>query len=40
VLRVPGQEGLVDLQEVRAGRGEFAGLGVEPAGERADQVAG
>ena len=40
VLGVPGQERLVDLQEVGAGRGQGAGLGVEPAGQRTDQVAG
>ena len=39
LLRVAGQERLVDLQQVGAGRGQLLRLGVEPAGQRADQVA-
>jgi hypothetical protein len=36
LLRVPGQERLVDLQEVGAGLGQLASLGVESAGQGAD----
>ena len=39
LLGVPGQERLVDLQQAGAGRGQLPRLGVEPAGQRADQVA-
>ena len=39
LFRVPGQERLVDLQQVGAGCGQLPRLGVEPAGQRPDQVA-
>ena len=39
LVRVPGQERLVDLQQVGAGLGQFPRLGVEPTCQRADQLA-
>src|SRR5262249_13922343 len=39
LVRVPGQERLVDLQQPGAGRGQVPRLGVEPADQGADQVA-